>query len=609
MTSSNKPESNKTDLRSEWFRTHYCKELNPDLDDQEVVVNGWVYRKRDHGNVLFFDVRDRTGLIQSVARGEDGMVEELQDVRQGDCVAFRGTIQKRPDESVNPDLVTGKVEMQIQDFHVFSRTDSLPFSMEEHEESTSYEQRLKYRYLDLRRPEMQDNIMFRHRVVREMRNFFVDRDFIEVETPYLVKNTPGGARKFLVPNRHDPGTFFALAESPQIYKQLLMISGYERYFQIVRCFRDEDLRKDRQPEFTQLDLEMSFVSQEDVIEVVEDCVKSIFQNTMNLEISPPFPRIDFAEARKRFGTDKPDVRFGLELRDISSVVEDGECRIFTQAIEDGGEVRGLTVPGGSSYSRSEIDRLETFVQGYDIPGLAWFRVESEEELDSPLEKFLTEKEQSEIIRVMDAEAGDLLLFVAGETERTRTALGGLRKHVAEKEDMIPEDEFQFLWVRNFPLFEKDSETGERFARHHPFTAPLEQDEELLSTEPDQVRAQAYDLVLNGYEIAGGSIRVHRPSLQEEIFEVLGMSEEEIQEKFSFLLEALNFGAPPHGGIALGLDRFVMVLKQCSSIREVIPFPRTGRAYDPMSDSPSPASEEQLRELYLKLSEEAKDPSD
>ncbi len=585
----------------EWQRTVYCGEPDPSMEGEEIVLNGWVNRVRDHGQILFVDLRDRTGLVQCVLDDEDQeRIDVAEDLNQEDCVAIRGTVQKRPEDMVNPDLSTGGVEVATIEIHVFSRSNPLPFRIQEKEdEGTSTEQRLKYRYLDLRRPEMQENLMFRNQTIRAIREFFYEQGFLEIETPYLVKDTPGGARNFIVPNRHDPGTFFALAESPQIYKQLLMISGYEKYFQIVKCFRDEDLRKDRQPEFTQLDLEMSFVDEEDVIKLVEDCMQHLLRETINHSPEPPFPRMDFHEAMNRFGSDKPDLRYDLEIHDVSDVVEDSDFRIFSGAVEQGQVVRGLAVPGGEDFTRSDIDELDELVQGYDLPGLAWCRVQDRSTLDANIAKHLSDQEHKEIIQSMNADPGDLLLFVASEWERACTALGGLRTHLADHLDLVPEDDYQFVWIENFPLFEEAEDTGTLGSRHHPFTAPVPSDESKLEENPSEVRARAYDLVLNGFEIAGGSIRVHRTELQEKIFQALGLSREQIEEQFSFLLEALSYGPPPHGGIALGLDRFIMALQDLDSIRECIPFPRTGNAFDPMSESPSPVENERLRELGLK----------
>jgi aspartyl-tRNA synthetase len=588
-------------------RTIFCGNLRAEHAGEEVVLNGWVARLRDHGQILFIDLRDREGIVQCVVDPDanEELEEVADDLAREYCLSVKGIVRERPEDTRNDELDTGAVEVEVTDIHMFSESEPLPLPVQQ-DESISGEHRLRYRYLDLRRPWMQDNIRFRHNVVKEMRNFFDSNGFLDIETPFMVKETPGGARSFLVPSRQMPGKFFALAESPQVYKQLLMIAGYEKYYQIVKCFRDEDLRKDRQPEFTQLDLEMSFVDEEDIIDVMERCMVHLMSETLDVEPNPPFQRLDYREAIDRYGTDKPDLRYGMEITDVSDLVTDSEFNVFSDTVERGDTVRGLCIPDGASFSRSEIDDLEDFAKDQELPGLAWFRVEENGQLDAPIAKFFDDEEQQALVDRFDAAPGDLLVFGADERKTVCSALGQLRIHLAEELDLIPDDEFAFTWVVNFPLFERDPATGSLSACHHPFTAPKPEDEEILESDPLDVRARAYDLVLNGFEIAGGSIRVHRPELQDRIFHVLGMDEDEIEEKFSFLIEALEFGAPPHGGIALGLDRFVMVLKGLESIRDCIPFPRSGNAYDPMSDSPSTVQPEFLQDLGLKL---AVDPDD
>jgi len=584
-----------------WKRTDNCGDLRMEHDGSDVVLNGWVARVRDHGQILFIDLRDRTGIVQCVVDTEDDneLTEKAENLAREYCIGVRGAVRERPEDTVNPDLDTGRVEVDVKDLHQFSSSNPLPLPVQE-EESVSGEQRLAYRYLDLRRPAMQENLMFRSDVVREMRTYFEENGFLDIETPFLVRETPGGARSFLVPSRLMPGNFYALAESPQVYKQLLMMAGYEKYYQIVKCFRDEDLRKDRQPEFTQLDLEMSFVDEEDIIEVMENCMVRVLGETIGVEPDPPFQRLDYRDAIDRYGSDKPDLRFDMEITDVSDLVENCDFNIFSGTVDSGGTVRGLCLPGASSFSRSRIDDLEEEAQDLGLGGLAWFRVEEDGSLDSPITKFFSDAEQADLVKRFDADPGDLLVFGADDRETVCEALGRLRLDLAEELDLIPEDEYAFTWVVNFPLFERDPGTGELMSCHHPFTAPKREDEEKLETDPDEVRARAYDLVLNGFEIAGGSIRVHRSDLQDRIFRALGMDEDEIDEKFSFLIEALQFGAPPHGGIALGLDRFVMALKGLDSIRDCIPFPRTGKGYDPMSDSPSPVNPDLLEDLGLSL---------
>ncbi len=586
----------------EWKRTKDCGALRPEHDGSDVVLNGWVARVRDHGQILFIDLRDRTGIVQCVVDTEDEneLTEKAENLAREYCIAVKGTVKNRPEETVNPDLDTGRIEVRVEDLHQFSSSNPLPLPVQD-EESVSGEQRLAYRYLDLRRPWMQENVMFRAAVVREMRSFFEEKGFLDIETPFLVKETPGGARSFLVPSRHMPGKFLALAESPQVYKQLLMIAGYEKYYQIVKCFRDEDLRKDRQPEFTQLDLEMSFVDEEDVIQVMEDCIVRILSETIDVEPDAPFQRLDYSEAIDRFGSDKPDLRFDMEITDVSDLVEHSEFNVFSETVQNGDTVRGLSLLDGADFSRSRIDDLEEEAQDLGLPGLAWFRVTGDDEpLDSPIAKFFSVEEQVDLVNRFDADVGDLLVFGADDRETVCEALGQLRLDLADELDLIPEDEYAFAWVVNFPLFEREPGTNNLVACHHPFTAPNPEDEDKLDSNPDDVRARAYDLVLNGFEIAGGSIRVHRHELQNKLFRVLGMDDDEIEEKFSFLIEALQYGAPPHGGIALGLDRFVMALKGLESIRDCIPFPRTGNAYDPMSDSPSTVNPDLLEDLGLAL---------
>ncbi len=590
-------------------RTIFCGNLREQHAGEEVTLNGWVSRIRDHGQILFIDLRDREGIVQCVVdpEADEQPASKADELAREYCVSIRGTVRERPEDTRNEDLETGAVEVEVQELHIFSESNPLPLPIEK-DESISGEHRLRYRYLDLRRPWMKDNIRFRHDVVREMRNFFDANGFLDIETPFMVKETPGGARSFLVPSRQMPGKFFALAESPQVYKQLLMIAGYEKYYQIVKCFRDEDLRRDRQPEFTQLDLEMSFVDEEDVIRIMEECMVHLLTETLDVTPDPPFQRLTYREAIDRFGTDKPDLRYDLEIVDVSDLVSDSDFNIFSDTVQRGDTVRGLCVPEGAQFSRSEIDDLEAVAKEHGLPGMAWFRVEKEGLLDSPIDRFFDEDEQKGLTERFDASPGDLLVFGADERKTVCNALGQLRIHLAEELDLVPENEFAFAWIVDFPLFERDPATGSLASCHHPFTAPKPEDEGKLESDPLDVRARAYDLVLNGFEIAGGSIRVHRPELQNRIFQVLGMDEDEIEEKFSFLIEALEFGAPPHGGIALGLDRFVMVLKGLESIRDCIPFPRSGNAYDPMSDSPSTVHPELLQDLGLKLAVSPEDDS-
>ncbi|RMF90451.1 MAG: aspartate--tRNA ligase, partial [Nitrospinota bacterium] len=512
--------------------------------------------------------------------------------------AVRGKVAMRPEGTANPQLATGEIEVLAQELQILNECKTLPFSLDLEGEVTE-QVRLQYRYLDLRRPALQRNFILRHRVVKALRDFFDQEGFLEIETPFLTKSTPEGARDYLVPSRVNPGKFYALPQSPQCFKQILMIAGFDKYYQIVRCFRDEDLRADRQPEFTQIDIEMSFPDEETIFDLVERMLAHVFAVGQGREIVRPFPRMTYREALERYGVDKPDIRFGMELRDISDLVGEEQFQVFTQVLAAGGQVKGICVQGGAELSRREIDELTTFVKGYKAKGLAWFKITAQG-MQSPITRFFSLSTLEKIQERLQGQEGDLLLFVADQPAVVAEALGHLRLHLAQQRKLIPEQEYRFLWVTDFPLLEYDAEEKRYVAMHHPFTSPREEDIPLFDTAPEQMKARAYDLVLNGYEIGGGSIRIHRRAIQEQMFRTLGIPPQEAEEKFGFLLEALDYGAPPHGGIALGLDRLLMILAGANSIREVIAFPKTQKAVCPLTGAPTAVQPRQLKELGIKL---------
>ena len=589
------------------YRTHTCGELTREHAGQTVRLAGWVDSSRDHGGLIFIDLRDRYGTTQcvfnpEVAREAHALAEEMHGQ---DVVRLEGTVSPRPAAAVNPKIPTGAIEVRVTVAEVLAKSAPPPITVAD-DCDAGEDVRLRYRYLDLRRPAMQRNLLVRHELVRTMRQTLEAERFIEVETPLLTKSTPEGARDFLVPSRINPGRFYALPQSPQLFKQILMVSGYDRYYQIARCLRDEDLRADRQPEFTQLDLEMAFVEEDDVLAVTERVVAAVVKAVKGVEVKTPFPRLTFAEAMRDYGSDKPDRRFEMKLADVTEVARASEFRIFREAAEHGGHVRGLKVPGGPGapgLTRKDIDGLTTFAADFGAKGLAWMRVEAEG-LTGPIAKFFKPDQLSAMYQAFAAEEGDLLLFVADSPAVVAASLGALRVHLGHRLGLVPEGQLNFCWVTDFPLLEWDVEEKRHVAIHHPFTSPKQGDMERLETEPLSVRARAYDLVLNGVELGGGSIRIHRPDVQERVFRLLGIDKEEAEMKFGFLLEALRFGAPPHGGIALGLDRFVRLLVGASSIREVIAFPKTQRAQDLMSGAPGTVDERQLRDLHIRLRPEA-----
>jgi aspartyl-tRNA synthetase len=582
------------------LRTHSCGELSKEHVGERVTLAGWVHRRRDHGGLVFIDLRDRAGLVQVVFNPEvsaegQGIATKL---RHEYVVKVTGEVAKRPPGTENPKLATGEIEVIAQQAQILNISKTPPFYINEDVE-VDENLRLRYRYLDLRREKMKENIILRHRVIKFMRDFLDERGFIEIETPILIKSTPEGARDYLVPSRVHPGKFYALPQSPQQLKQLLMVAGFERYYQIARCFRDEDQRADRQPEFTQLDLEMSFVDEEDILVLVEKLFTALVENVKpTMRVLQPFPRLSYYDAMERYGTDKPDLRYGLEIRDLSDIAGQSDFTVFRSALQEGGRVRGICAPGFANYSRRQLDELAAFVQARGAKGLVTLPL-GEEEMRSVVAKFLTREQIEEMAMRFGAKEGDLLLIVAGKTKMVEEALGALRQEVAHRLELADPNLLAFCFIVDYPLLEK-GEGGRWEPMHHPFTAPRDEDIPLLDSDPDRVHAKHYDLACNGCELSSGSIRIHTRELQEKIFKLLGYSEEEVERRFGHLLEAFEYGAPPHGGIAPGIDRVVMLLAGEQTIREVIPFPKNQSAQDVMFDAPSPVSEEQLKELHLKL---------
>lgn len=578
-------------------RTHMCGVLSKKNIGDEVILSGWVQRRRDLGGLIFVDLRDITGIMQIVFDNDISQVafENAEQLGSEYVITIKGKVYER--ESINPNMPTGEIEVFAEEMEILNQSETPPIYIKD-DDDVSENLRLKYRYLDLRKSTMQGNLMLRHKTAQIVRNFLSDEGFLEVETPMLTKTTPEGARDYLVPSRINPGKFYALPQSPQLFKQLLMVSGMEKYFQIVKCFRDEDLRADRQPEFTQIDLEMSFVDIDDVIEVNERLLRKIFKEILNIDIHLPIERITYREAMERFGSDKPDIRFGFELVDLNETVKNCGFKIFTSAVENGGAVKAINVKGhGDKFSRKDITKLEDYIKDYGAKGLAWVKITGDG-ITSPIAKFFTDEEMKSILGVMDASEGDLILFVADKTQVVYDSLGHLRVEIAKRLDMLNKDEFKLVWVTEFPLFEYDEEEGRYVAKHHPFTSPMDEDIEIMESNPDKVRAKAYDIVLNGHEIGGGSIRIHTSGLQQKMFKALGFAEDEAQEKFGFLLDAFRYGTPPHGGIAYGLDRLVMILAKEDNIRQVIAFPKTQNATCPLTDAPTFADEKQLSELNI-----------
>ncbi|MCL0081204.1 aspartate--tRNA ligase [Peptococcaceae bacterium] len=584
---------------TEMKRTDYCGVLSSDHINQQVVLMGWVQRRRDHGGLIFVDLRDRSGIIQVIFNPAEDQASfrAAEAIRNEWVLAVTGVVHKRPSGTENVKMTTGEVEVYASKLVVLNKAKTPPFYIEDGVD-VDENIRLKYRYLDLRRPEMQNTLILRHRAAKAVRDFLDQQQFLEIETPVLTKSTPEGARDYLVPSRLNPAGFYALPQSPQIFKQLLMLAGMERYFQIVRCFRDEDLRADRQPEFTQIDLEMSFVDLEDVLKLTEEMVAYLYQTVQGTAIPLPFARMSYYEAMARFGSDKPDTRFGMELKDISALATACKFKVFNTVVKNGGVVKGIKAPGCGNFSRKDIDALTAYVAIYQAKGLAYFII-TEDGVKSPIAKFFNSEEINAILAKFNAQPGDLLLFVADMPGVTAAALGALRLHLAQRINLIPKDTLHFLWVTDFPLLDYDPEQQRYVAMHHPFTAPLDEDIDLLSKEPGKARAKAYDLVLNGVEIGGGSIRIHTRELQEAMFKTIGLNADEVREKFGFMLDAFEYGAPPHGGVALGFDRLIMLLADKESIRDVIAFPKTASATCLMTKAPGVVDPKQLQELHIK----------
>ncbi|WP_035236011.1 aspartate--tRNA ligase [Desulfobacter vibrioformis] len=588
-----------TDLLGEMKRTHSCMELKDSHTGQDVILMGWVQHRRDHGGVIFVDLRDREGITQVVFDPSisETVHEKAQEIRSEYVLGIKGKVSARPADMVNPRMTTGAIEVLVDELRIFSRAKTPPFQIEDRVDA-SETIRLQYRYLDLRRTQLKSNILARHKTTMTVRNFLDANGFVDIETPFLTKSTPEGARDYLVPSRVNQGDFYALPQSPQLFKQLLMVAGFDRYYQIVKCFRDEDLRADRQPEFTQIDMELSFVDEHEVMQITEGLIKAIFKNVLDLDFPDPFPRMTWAEAMDRFGIDRPDLRFDLELKNVSDIVANADFKVFASVVKNGGLVKAINAKGCADFTRKQIDELTEFAAVYRAKGLAWIKIK-EDQWQSPIAKFFSDDEKEALKQRLDLEPGDIVFFVADQPKVTNEALGQLRNELARRLGLIDDNEFKFTWITHFPMFEYD-ETEKRYqALHHPFTAPMESDLDKLETSPLEVNSRAYDLVLNGIEIGGGSIRIHDSELQERVLQCLGIGEEEAKEKFGFLLEALTFGAPPHGGLAFGLDRLVMLLCREDSIRNVIAFPKTQRATCLMTQAPSKAAPAQLQELAIK----------
>lgn len=580
-------------------RTHMAGHVNEKLIGQEVIVTGWVAKRRNLGALIFCDVRDREGILQVVFREEadKAAYEKADQLRNEYCILVRGVVERR--ESVNESIPTGQVELVAKELKILSESETPPIYIKENLDA-SEQIRLKYRYLDLRRPDMQKIFKIRSKAYISIRNFMDQEGFLEVETPILNKSTPEGARDYLVPSRNYPGTFYALPQSPQIFKQLLMVSGFDKYFQIAKCFRDEDLRANRQPEFTQIDIEMSFIGVEDIIALNERLVQRVFKEVLNQDVSIPFERLTYRDAMERFGSDKPDLRFGMELKNLTDIVENTEFVVFRTALEANGSVRAITLTGGASMGRKDIDRLGEFVKTYRAKGLAYIQLK-EDGVKTALSKFLSDEEITAIIERAEAKTGDLILIVADKDEVVFQSLGALRLDLGKKYGLLDgAEQFKFAWVTEFPLLEFDEQAGRYVALHHPFTSPMEEDLHLLETEPGKARAKAYDMVLNGEELGGGSIRIHDSKLQEKMFSLLGFTQEQAWARFGFLLEAFKYGPPPHGGLAFGMDRLVMFLAGTENIKDVIAFPKNQNAFDPMSEAPNTVDEIQLQELGIEI---------
>ena len=582
-------------------RSHRCGELSLANVGQNVTVMGWVQKSRNKGGIIFVDLRDRSGILQIIFEESDCGAESFakaEKLRSEFVIAVTGRVEARSG-GVNENLATGAIEVRAESLRILSESETPPFPIEENSK-TKEELRLKYRYLDLRRPDIQRNLILRSKIAILTRQFLAEEGFLEIETPTLIKSTPEGARDYLVPSRVHPGSFYALPQSPQLFKQLLMCSGYDRYFQLARCYRDEDLRADRQPEFTQIDMELSFVDVEDVLDVNERLLHKLFKELLNVEIPLPIQRMTWQEAMDRFGSDKPDLRFGMELKNVSEVVKDCDFVVFKNALENGGSVRGINAEGEGGMPRKKIDALVEFAKGYGAKGLAYIAIHEDGSLKSSFAKFMTEEQMDALVKAMDGKPGDLLLFAADKNKVVWDVLGALRLEIARQKDLLKKDDFKFLWVTEFPLLEYSEEENRYVAMHHPFTMPMEEDWPMIDTNPGAVRAKAYDIVLNGTELGGGSVRIHQSDIQSKMFEVLGFTPERAQDQFGFLLEAFKYGVPPHAGLAYGLDRVAMLMGGCDSIREVIAFPKVKDASCMMTEAPTPVDPKQLKELGIEI---------
>ncbi|MDY4920987.1 MAG: aspartate--tRNA ligase [Phascolarctobacterium sp.] len=583
-------------------RSHHCGELGKDQAGEKVILCGWVSKRRDHGGLIFIDLRDRSGIVQVVADPESAgsSFKTAEDIRNEYVIKVEGKVRLRDEDTINENIPTGTIEVLASEIEVLNKAKTPPFYIKD-DIDTDENLRLKYRYLDLRRPEMQKNLILRHKVAKLMRDYLDEQRFLKIETPMLCKSTPEGARDYLVPSRVNPGKFYALPQSPQIFKQLLMVAGMERYFQIARCFRDEDLRADRQPEFTQLDMEMSFMEVDEILALMEGLIYHIFKGALNIEVPIPFKRLTWDDAMDRFGSDKPDLRFGMELVNMADAVKDADFVVFKSVLEKGGQVKAINVKGYANIPRREADALKDFVGIYGAKGLAYIQYQADGNVKSPIAKFFTKEQMDAILATAKAEPGDLLFFVADKPSVVAAALGALRIEMAKRRGLIDPDKLAFCWVVDFPMFEYDEEEKRYVAMHHPFTSPRDEDLPLLETDPGKVYAKAYDMVLNGTEIGGGSIRIHRRDVQKAIFKAIGLTDEEAQEKFGFMMNAFEYGAPPHGGLAFGLDRLIMIMAKRDSIRDVIAFPKTQSASDLMTQAPNDVDDKQLRELHIKTS--------
>ena len=583
-------------------RSHMCCDVSEELIGSEVTVMGWVQRRRDLGQLIFIALRDRTGLVQAVVDGNNSAPElfkKAESVRSEYVLAIRGKVAPRTEGNVNKNMKTGAIEIIAEELRILSESETTPFQVED-EITVKDDLRLKYRYIDLRRPCQLKNMILRHKTAQVIRNFLSDEGFLEIETPVLGKSTPEGARDYLVPSRVHPGSFYGLPQSPQLYKQLLMVSGMDRYYQIAKCFRDEDLRADRQPEFTQVDMELSFVDVDDIIDVNERLIKKVFKEILGVDVPIPMQRMKYKDAMERYGSDKPDVRFGMELHNITDIVRGTEFAVFKNAIEAGGSVRAINANGCGHYPRKQIDSLVEFVKTYKAKGLAWIVVNDDGSLKSQIAKFFTPEKLQEIVDALEGKPGDLILICADADRIVFDSLGALRCEIARRQELTRPDDFRFLWVTEFPMFEWDDEENRYVAEHHPFTCPMDEDLPLLDTDPSKVRAKAYDMVLNGFELGGGSIRIHRRDIQQKIFSLLGFSDEDAQERFGFLLDAFKYGVPPHGGLAFGFDRIIMLMTGSSSIRDVIAFPKVKDASCPLTDAPGTVDDKQLDELGIAI---------